>query len=70
MAPNRDHLHIIDSRTHREYDIPIDDHFIHGSDISAIKSPAKHGEGPERSLGVFDRGLQHIACMESAITHM
>lgn len=68
------HLHIIDSRTSREYDIPIDDGFIRAADLAAIKAPetfsVDHEDAIEQSLRIFDHGFAHTAPVESSITFM
>lgn len=67
----QDHLHVVDSRTSKTYDIPISDHFIMGTDLGKITCPAESQPGaPERTLGMLDPGFQHTACKESGITHM
>ncbi|KAM0815022.1 putative Citrate synthase [Seiridium cardinale] len=67
-----DHLHIVDSRTSREYNIPIDDGFVRAADLSVIKAPETSTgyaeDVREQPLRVFDHGLQHTACVESSIT--
>ena len=66
-----DHLHIVDSRTNKEYDIPIDNNFIRAADLSQVV--ALNGDGDAQKsqpLGVFDHGYEHTACMESAITYL
>ena len=74
--PGQDHLHVVDSRTSKTYDIPISDHFILGTDLGKITCPAESqpgaesGSAPERPLGMLDPGFQHTACKESGITHM
>jgi len=71
------HLEVLDSRTGKSYDIPIDDGYILASDIAKIGvterasgiEGEKQSEVP-RSLRILDVGFQNTACVESKITFM
>ncbi|KAI1811777.1 citrate synthase [Poronia punctata] len=69
------HLEVLDSRTGKTYDIPVDDGYILASDIANIGfdgpvSGLNGGKGPKISQGlrILDVGYQNTACVESKIT--
>ncbi|KAI0395731.1 citrate synthase [Xylariaceae sp. FL0594] len=69
------HLEVLDSRTGKSYDIPIDDGYIRASDIAKIsvdeRAPGIDAEKPSsipRSLRILDVGYQNTACVESKLT--
>ncbi|KAI3322161.1 citrate synthase, partial [Xylariaceae sp. AK1471] len=69
------HLEVLDSRTGKTYNIPIDDGYIHSSDFAKITVPEhelENGSEKEsthaRGLRILDLGYQNTACLESKIT--
>lgn len=67
MAAAVAHLKVIDSRTDKEYEIPIADNYIKAKDLSAITITE---DDLPRKLLVLDNGFESTACMDSSITHM
>lgn len=68
------HLSVTDSRTGKEYTIPIEGDYVRAADIAKIGAPegkidlaALQAAHP---LRVIDNGFANTACMESSITHM
>lgn len=71
--PGDDCLLVLDSRTAKSYQIPIENNSIQGADVSRIRAPYTDEKGHVSSevthpLRVLDQGLENIACMKSAIT--
>lgn len=72
--PNVEYLHVVDSRTNRKYEIPINDNFVLAADLNRIVVAGnRDGHGNEQkkhALRILDPGFEHTACMESAITFL
>lgn len=68
-APETGHLRVVDTRTDKEYNIPIHDNYIKAKDLSTITLPEGDGD-VSRKLLVLDNGFESTACMDSQITHM
>lgn len=64
------HLHVVDSRTKKEYEVPILGNHIQAKDLAAITAPNPEDDGAPQMLTVLDNGFENTACMESEITHM
>lgn len=70
------HLDVIDSRTGKSYQIPIDDGYIRAADIGKISvlesTREENAKEPQisRGLRILDAGYQNTACVESSITFM
>ncbi|KAJ3577549.1 hypothetical protein NPX13_g3013 [Xylaria arbuscula] len=68
------HLDVIDSRTGKSYQIPIDDGYIRAADIGKISilesKSEENAKEPQiaRGLRILDAGYQNTACVESSIT--
>ncbi|KAK5631594.1 hypothetical protein RRF57_007308 [Xylaria bambusicola] len=69
------HLDVVDSRTGKSYQIPIDNGYIRAVDIGKINSldgdceqDTKNGPRILRGLRILDTGYQNTACVESSIT--
>ncbi len=66
-------LHIIDSRTSKEYDIPIHRNLVKAGDFKQIIAPAD-GTDPadkvDKGIRLLDPGLHDTATHESKITWM
>ena len=58
------YLHITDSRTSRQYELPIHDNIIDATSLMQIKTSDQAG------LRVLDQGFQNTAVMKSKITHV
>jgi len=70
-TPQTGHLRIVDSRTEKEYEVPILGNHIQAKDLAAITVPNDAGDdGVPQRLTVLDNGFENTACMESEITHM
>ncbi|KAI8624316.1 citrate synthase [Xylariaceae sp. FL1651] len=70
-----EHLEILDSRTGKSYNIPIDNGYIRASDIGRITIPevgleneSEYEPKINRPLRIYDNGYQNTACVESSIT--
>jgi citrate synthase len=63
VANSNASLHVRDNRTGRDYDIPIADGVIHGSDLAKIKTA-----DDEPGLALYDPGFVNTASCRSAIT--
>ena len=61
------HLRVVDSRTNKEYQVPIHDNYISAKDLSKIT--IQDGDIAEK-LRILDNGFEATACMSSAITFM
>ncbi|KAH6648539.1 citrate synthase [Truncatella angustata] len=59
-------LKIVDSRTEKEYTIPIHDGHIRAEDISQIKEKPDDKTSP--GIFILDEGYEHTACMKSSVT--
>ncbi|KEY75028.1 hypothetical protein S7711_01365 [Stachybotrys chartarum IBT 7711] len=59
------HLRVVDSRTNKEYQVPIHDNYISAKDLSKIT--IQDGDIAEK-LRILDNGFEATACMSSAIT--
>jgi len=73
IVPGGDCLLVLDSRTAKSYQIPIQNKTIQGADVSKIVAPYIDEKGNAsseitRPLHILDQGLENIACMKSAIT--
>lgn len=66
-------LKVYDSRTEKEYKIPIHNNSVKATDFNQVKLPT---DGLDKrtqvkpGLRVFDRGFLNTACVESSITLM
>ena len=66
-------LHITDSRTSRDYHIPIRRNVIKAVDFQAIKGPVEDSDLADQvgnGLRLFDPGFKNTAVSESTITFM
>ena len=66
-------LHITDSRTSQEYQIPIHRNAIQAVDFQAIKGPVANSDLADQvgnGLRLFDLGFKNTAVSESKITFM
>jgi citrate synthase len=83
MKQNSECLLILDSRTGISYQVPVENSYIHASDLCKIKAPVDSyiDSGNESSSGssspaaestqplkILDQGFAHTACMTSSIT--
>ncbi|KAI1292751.1 citrate synthase [Xylaria venustula] len=69
------HLDVLDSRTGKSYQIPINDGYIRATDIGKINIPefdrvndVEDESKATRGLRILDTGYQNTACVESSIT--
>lgn len=67
MAAPTGHLRVVDTRTHKEYEVPIHDNYIKAKDLSSITITE---DDMPRKLVILDNGYESTACMDSSITHM
>lgn len=68
-----EYLDIVDSRTGKEYRIPIHNNSIAAVDFSRITASKDSGNPStlgDSELRVFDRGYKNTACVESSITYV
>ncbi len=68
-----EHLTIIDSRTKRQYEIPIHHNAVEAIRFKEIRAPKNHqypADNTERGLRVFDQGFQNTAVMGSEVTYV
>lgn len=72
-----EHLEVLDSRTGKSYNIPINDGYIRAADIGKIQVPERGISNETKTefefaqgLRVLDAGYQNTACVESSITFM
>ena len=76
MKSDMECLLVLDSRTAKSYTIPIQDNFIHATDVSRITVPDVDNDNEDaslrsgRTLRILDRGFENTACMVSSITVM
>ena len=66
-------LHITDSRTSLEYDIPIHRNTIKAADFRALKAPSAGTDLADQVSGgirLFDPGFKNTAASQSEITFM
>lgn len=66
-------LHITDSRTNRQYKIPIQRNAVEAVRFKEIRAPKDHhhpADQVEGGLRVFDQGFQNTAVMKSQITYV
>lgn len=68
MKLGKECLLVLDSRTMKSYQVPIQDNYVQASDLSKIKSKEEDGSEISDPLRILDHGLEHIACMKSSIT--
>lgn len=68
-TPAANNLHITDSRTMRDYTIPIINNAVQAIDFKQIStSTSTASQNVSVGLRIFDPGLQNTAVMESAVT--
>lgn len=76
MTQGMEFLLVSDSRTEKNYKIPIQDNFIQATDVGKITLPDASHEDKEtsvenaRPLRILDQGFENTACMVSSITVM
>ena len=68
-------LHVVDSRTGLEYDIPIKHNAVQAVDFKRIKASEQDGvtspyDNLQNGLRILDSGFQNTAVKESNITFM
>ena len=66
-------LHITDSRTNRQYEIPIHRNAVEAVRFKEIRAPKDYhhpADQVEGGLRVFDQGFQNTAVMKSQITYV
>ena len=61
-------LTVVDSRTGKEYQVPIQDGSVDASSFAAI--PAKQAEEQGPGLKVYDDGLRNTAVRKSSICYL
>lgn len=73
QGQSSDYLSVVDSRTGRDYTIPITNNSVKAFDFGRI-TPHDAKLGPadqvDSGLKIFDRGFVNTACVESSITLM
>lgn len=65
-----EYLTVLDSRTGRDYTIPITNNSVKAVDLGSITPPTNSCPSTDAGLKVFDRGFVNTACVESSITFM
>lgn len=75
QSPDQNVLHITDSRTGINYDIPITHSSVRALDLKAIKVSNKgdvsnEADDAEGGLRLLDPGFQNTAAKESKITYV
>ncbi|KAF4509370.1 hypothetical protein G6O67_003548 [Ophiocordyceps sinensis] len=63
-----EYLTVLDSRTGRDYTIPITNNSVKAVDLGSITPPTNSCPSTDAGLKVFDRGFVNTACVESSIT--
>ena len=70
---SKNHLHVIDQRTGKHYELPISHNAVNASDFQQIKAAENHeyyADQDEQGVRIFDPGFSNTAVSTSNITYV